>query len=515
MTTAPPALLNYQKAWLADKARVRVYEKSRRIGVSWSTAGEAALVAAAQKSSGGMDVWYIGYTQDMAKEFIRDVGMWAGHYNLASHTVKEEVLVDGDQSILTFVVHFASGFRVTALSSSPRNLRGKQGYVIIDEAAFHDDLMELLKASIALNIWGGRIAIISTHNGVDNPFNKLVLDIRAGRTTYSLHRTTFDDAIADGFYKRICLVTKEAWTPDGEAEWREARIAEYGDYADEELFVIPRNSGGTYLSRTVVEAQLYDAPVLRLGLTDEFKQLPDHARIGETDAWCEEHLAPLLDGLPLMPHALGQDFGRVSDLTVLAPVTIEQRLSHRVPFLVELGNMPYRQQEQVLCYTIDRLPRFVGGALDATGNGEYLAEQASLKYGPSVVGVKLSELWYSQHLPPFKAALEDGNLWVPRDADVLSDLMALQVIGGVPKLPKARQRQVSGGSKGQRRHGDSAVALALGLFAARMETETFAYHPVRHGLRGQTGKVDDDDDDVLPRVVRVKEGYRSHRGGAY
>ena len=29
----------------------------------------------------------------------------------------------------------------------PRSLRGKQGYVIVDEAAFHDDLAELLRRS--------------------------------------------------------------------------------------------------------------------------------------------------------------------------------------------------------------------------------------------------------------------------------------------------------------------------------------------------------------------------------
>ena len=182
-------LLPYQMQWINDPTPVRVYEKSRRIGISWSTAAEAALVAAA---ASGMDVWYIGYNKDMAEEFIRDSADWIGHYQLVAEAVSEEILNDGDKDILTFVIRCASGYRITALSSRPSNLRGKQGYVIIDEAAFHEQLDELLKAAMALLMWGGKVAIISTHDGVDNPFNQLCQDIRGGRKPYALHRTTFD-----------------------------------------------------------------------------------------------------------------------------------------------------------------------------------------------------------------------------------------------------------------------------------------------------------------------------------
>ncbi|WP_237172075.1 hypothetical protein [Pandoraea norimbergensis] len=61
-----------------------------------------------------------------------------------------------------------------ALTSRPSNLRGRQGTIVIDEAAFHDQLSELLKAALAMLIWGGRVRVISTHNGTDNAFNELV-----------------------------------------------------------------------------------------------------------------------------------------------------------------------------------------------------------------------------------------------------------------------------------------------------------------------------------------------------
>jgi phage FluMu gp28-like protein len=44
-----------------------------------------------------------------------------------------------------------------------------QGKVLIDEAAFHDDLDELLKAAMALTMWGSHVVVISTHDGAENP----------------------------------------------------------------------------------------------------------------------------------------------------------------------------------------------------------------------------------------------------------------------------------------------------------------------------------------------------------
>ena len=154
----PTVLLPYQQAWCADQSPVKLCEKSRRIGLSWGEAADTALLAASAK---GMDAWYIGYNKDMALEFIRDCAGWAKHYQLAAGEIEEteEVFVEGDdrQSVLAFVIRFASGYRITALSSRPSNLRGKQGRVIIDEAAFHEQLGELLKAAMALLMWGGQV----------------------------------------------------------------------------------------------------------------------------------------------------------------------------------------------------------------------------------------------------------------------------------------------------------------------------------------------------------------------
>ncbi len=376
--STPTVLLPYQQAWVADKAQVKVCEKSRRVGLSWAEAADAALTAAAGHGAGGDDCWYIGYSQDMAKEFIRDVGSWAKHYQLAAGEMQEAIFKDEDRDILTFVIKFASGFRVTALSSRPSNLRGKQGVVVIDEAAFHDALQGLLKAAMALLMWGGKVRIISTHDGDLNAFNELVLDCRAGKVPYSLHRVEFGEAVRQGLYQRICLSTGKTWSPAAESAWVASMYAFYGDHGAEELDVVPSSGTGAWLTRALIESCMVpDIPVLRLSMPNSFTLQASHLREAEIRDWCEAELAPLLSRLdPHLDHFLGEDFARSGDLSALWPLTMTRTLQRLTPFVVELRNIPFEQQRQILFYLVDRLPRFRHGALDGRGNGHYLAEVA-------------------------------------------------------------------------------------------------------------------------------------------
>lgn len=159
-------LLPYQKIWIADESPLKIAEKSRRTGITWAEAADATLTASRAKAAGGGHHFYVGSNKEMAREFIDAVAMWAKAFNKAAGEIQEEVFTDDeDKAILTFVVYFASGFKVQALSSNPSNLRGMQGNVTIDEAAFHDRLAEVLKAALALTMWGAKVRLISTHNG--------------------------------------------------------------------------------------------------------------------------------------------------------------------------------------------------------------------------------------------------------------------------------------------------------------------------------------------------------------
>lgn len=458
-------LLPYQKAWLGDKSPVKVVEKSRRIGLTWAQALDDVLKASTSGRD-GMDVLYISFNQDMTREYIDTCAEWAKKLQIVAGKVNEDIFRDGDErEIKAFRIDFASGHKILALSNRPSNLRGKQGRVIIDEAAFVEDLPELLKAALALLMWGGQVIIISTHDGAENPFNELIQDVRAGNLPYSLHRITLDDALSAGLYRRICRVTKQDWTPEAEEAWRADLIKTYGDGADEELFCIPRQSSGAYLTTGMIEACMEAAPVLTwTPPAGDFVDWPLPVAERYTKGWIAEQLEPFLSGLPKdRAHFCGVDFGRSGDLSVYWPATEEKDLRLVPPFVLELRNCPHRTQQQILFAVLDALPRFSGVSLDARGNGSALAEAARQQYGPSRVReVMISEGWYRETMPLLKAGIEDKTLILPKDAGILSDFRSLRVMKGVARVPEQRTKDKTGG-----RHGDSAVACAMMLDARR------------------------------------------------
>ena len=486
-------LLPYQKCWVADASPLKIAEKSRRTGLTWAEAADAVLTASAKKSAGGGNHFYVGSNKEMAVEFIDACAMWAKAFNKAAGEIQEEVFEDEDKDILTFNIYFSSGFKIQALSSRPSNLRGRQGNVTIDEAAFHDHLDEVLKAALALTMWGSRIRLISTHNGVDNLFNELIEDSRAGKKDYSVHRVTLDDACEQGLYRRICQIRGVEWTPEAEEAWKEKLLRATATREDalEEYYCVPKQGGGAYLSRALIEARMADLPVFRYEGSAEFNAWPEEARNAEMEEWCETHLKPVLTALDdRLRHVLGEDFGRSSDMTVIAPMAITQQLGRVIPFLVELHNVPFRQQEQVLYYIGDRLPRFSAGALDARGNGQYLAEQARYRYGHRIHEVMLSKNWYLENMPRLKAAFEDDMIRLPRDADILDDLRAIQVVNGIPRLPEGKT------DKDNKRHGDAAIAIVMALFASQNLSAEIDWTPIPDKRKRWDG---DDDSDYPQR----------------
>lgn len=471
-------LLPYQKRWIADESQLKIAEKSRRTGLTWAEAADASLTGSMSVAAGGCDTFYVGTTKDMAREFIDACAMWARAYNCAASEVSEEALVDEDKDILVYVINFASGFKIKALSSNPSNLRGMQGNVVIDEGAFHKDLAAILKAAMALTMWGCKVRIISTHNGIENLFNTLIQDSRSGKKRFSIHSIDIETAIRDGLYQRICQVTKKEWSQQAQDEWLRNLLRDTATEEDarEEYYCEPKSGGGAYLPRGLRErACRVDGPVLRFTGSAAFNAASESERAAEMQEWLDAVVLPEIEKLdPTLHHAMGEDFARSGDLTDFAPIQVLPNTKRRVPFLVELKNVPFKQQEQVLYFVCDRLPRRDGIWLDARGNGQYLAEQAAYRYGQEVVQVMLSVGFYRENMPRFKAAFEDDELELPKHEDIVTDLGQIQIYRGTPGIDDSRTQ----GSDGNKRHGDSAVAIFLAYLASRAETHSYELHRI-------------------------------------
>lgn len=394
VSPAPAVLLAYQQESirLAREHQFLVVEKSRRIGLSYGMSPFADMIAGA--ASGAQNVYYVGYNLDMAREFIgycadfakafddvrialpapgvelqmqlqREDGSFdeeTGNVSIAADGGEFLLRGDAAKTVKTFRIDFPSGKSVVALPSSPRSVRGKQGVFIIDEAAFHDNLEELIKAVLAALMWGGRVIVISTHDGTDNYFNTLIEEIRAGKRAGHVHRITLKDAIAAGLYRRICLVQGKPWSEAAETDWETQLRRTYGDAADEELDVIPAKGSGIYLARaTILEAMSKDLPVVKLRCPDGFERLSDEYRRDWIAEFLETEVKPWLDNFaPNRRTFMGQDFARTGDVS---PVMFGQHDEHMrllTRLTLEMRNVPFSDQEFVLEWIIRRVPLFAG-----------------------------------------------------------------------------------------------------------------------------------------------------------
>lgn len=508
MSEVPDILLAYQaeSIEIAENNQFAVYEKSRRIGLSLGFSAYAVLKAAGARAA--QNVYYIGYNLDMAREFIGYCADFAKTFDKAKISIPPEdqaletysrtvvgpdqivetgnvaideggfLFMDGStKGIKTLRIDFPNGKSIAALPSTPRAVRGKQGIFIIDEAAFHDDLEGLIKAVLAALMWGGQVIVISTHDGADNYFNELVESIRSGRREGHVHRITISDALEAGLYKRICLVQGKEWSQEAEDKWVASLRKTYGDAADEELDVIPSRGSGTYMSRATIEAVCSEKyPVLRLAQPKEVEENSREWLTAWVEEWLEDNIAPLLATMDQGKYSFfGQDFARSSDLSVVAIGQYNDLGTLICHLILEMRDIPFREQKLVLDFILERLPLFANGKMDARGNGQQLAEDMATDWGEDRIEcVMASPKSYGIMMPRLRARIQDLEIVIPKSDGVIEDLRLIKLVKGVPMIvDRADDRE--DGSK-NKRHGDAAIALMHLVAAADADIGEIDFH---------------------------------------
>ena len=495
-------LMLHQKEWLEDKSKLKIAEKGRRTGITFAEALDDTLIAASSREADGDNVFYIGDTKDKGREFIGYVAHFAKVVARELAGIEEFLFEDEradgtTRHIAAFRIRFSSGYRVEALSSRPENIRGLQGTVVIDEAAYHKDVRAVLDSVMALLIWGGRVRVISTHKGVLNAFNELIREAKAGKNKFSVHFIPFETAVKNGLFKRVCLIKAWDYSQAAERDWIADIRGAYGPRLSamrQELDAIPSEAEGAALTRVQIEACMKPGiPILRWSCDDDFKNAPEHIRKAEQAAWCAKHLDPVLKTLDrTRPHCFGVDFARSGDLTFMLFFELGRDLVRRTAFAIELRNVPFDQQRDVLFHAGDGVPRLYAGALDATGNGQYLAEKAAQKWGEMIQEVHLTASWYQANSPVYIEAFSDKTLLLPMDEDVLKDHQALEYVNGIIRVPETMRFK---GADGFDRHGDSAPAGILAYFASRQATVSYDYQPATWAAsRGEDPRYDEDED---------------------
>ena len=479
---ADGVLMAHQVECLKYDVSILAIPKGRRTGITFAWGLNSTLIAGAQKAAGGDNVYYIGDTKEKGLEFIGYVAKFArviaAQQAQDVSAIEEFLFEDQDEQgntrmIAAYRVRFASGFQVAALSSRPANIRGLQGVVIIDEAAFHADVQGVLDAATALLIWGGRIVVISSENGKNNPFHQFCKDIEEGRygDDAAVLRITFDDAVTNGLFERVCVMKGETATVEGKKTWYNRIRNAYGPRKAamrEELDAIPRDGNGICIPGVWIErAMPEERPVIRLALDDDFIHMTEAERAAWGNDWIDRELRPVMAETlnPELRHVFGMDFARHRHFSSIVPMAIMQNLCRDVPFLLELNNVPSALQQQILFWIIEHLPRQSGGAMDATGPGMVLAEYTADRYGrPRIAEITLNRKWYGFWMPKFTGLFEDSMIILPRDENTAQDLRAVENIDGVPMVASLEKKDLK--DPELVRHGDTAIAGCLANYAA-------------------------------------------------
>jgi phage FluMu gp28-like protein len=151
----------FQRRWLLDPARFAVCNKSRKIGLSFTTAGSAVIWGAFHKET----TTIISVGQKEANEVL-------------GTAVKLARILRKLGSDMAQIIHknkveivFQSGGRILALPSDGG--RSYSGNVFLDEFAHTTHATEVWKAAAPVALLGHKMRVVSTPNGVGNEFHDL------------------------------------------------------------------------------------------------------------------------------------------------------------------------------------------------------------------------------------------------------------------------------------------------------------------------------------------------------
>jgi len=446
--------LPYQTRWIEDASRLKIMEKSRQIGMSWSTA--YAIVRRAILEGEKLDTWVSSRDETQARLFLEDCKAFASMLNIGAEDLGERVLDEKGAS--AFVLHLANGRRIHSMSSNPDAQAGKRGTRVLDEFALHPDPRKLYSIAYPGITWGGQLEIISTHRGSENLFNQLIDEARNGETPkgISLHRVTLEDALAEGFLYKL-----QQKLPHN-SPIQQLDEAAYFDYIrrgciDEETFqqeycCVPANDNAAFLPYELIDSCLYR--------NNEYTPADSHE----------------LANMPGLDLTIGVDVGRRRDLTVIWVLGRQRGTDvYHTKAVVELKGMPFSEQEAILWPWLE-LPNMRRCCIDATGLGMQFAERAQQHFGTyRVEPVNFTGAVKVQLAFPLRSAFEDRALRIPSDRHIIADLRKLRKTTTASGNIRFEAERDSEG------HADRFWALALALHAGMNPTAPTYFEPIPRG----------------------------------
>ncbi len=398
---ADSVLLPYQRRWVEDRSPRKLWLASRQVGKSFALSLEAVSEALSHRC----DNLLLSSSEQQSRELMRKVRM---HVRAISEFVPGFCL-EGERAE---EVVFTNGSRVISLPANPDTVRGFSGNVYLDEFAFHADAPEIWRAIYPAVTRGYKVSVCSTPNGRGNMFFDLWSQEQG--STFTRHRTDIHMAVKEGLEVDVSglrgsVGDAETWAQEFECSFLDGATA-----------FIPYGLIG--------QAEHEDAKTEQTG---------DMAK-GE--------------------FYMGVDIGRTRDLTVMW-------LLERVGDVLwtrgvrQMRGASFALQRDTL-YTLLDEPGMRRAALDSTGIGAQLTEEAGSRYGSQVEPVHFTALTKEDMAVTLRRAFEDHTLRIPSAPEIREDIHSVRrSVTSAGNLRFEAGRTKAG-------HADRFWALALAVHAA-------------------------------------------------
>jgi phage FluMu gp28-like protein len=391
--------LPYQLDWLNDNSRVKIWEKSRRIGATYVQSYEDVRDIVFKKcyipNRPVRKVYFTSADESAAREYIDYCSQWAKLYDI---TAKEMgyVVLDAEKDIKALMIEFSNGGKIFAMTSNPKRFRSKGGKVVWDEAAWHEDQRAMWKALRPSAMWGYPVRILSTHHGKQALFYQFTDDVKSNKLDWSLHTVTIYDAVRQGLVDKIlghktCEDERQDWLENERKDCRDDEIWE------EEYCCNAQDSATAWVEHELITACEQDNLLMTL---EELMNLSE----GEIYA--------------------GWDVARTNHLSVF--------------WLVQkLGDVLYTRHIRAFKKTrfaiqndflekIMKLPRLRRLCIDKTGIGMALEEAAREKHLSRVEGVNFSNTIKEALAIDGRTCLEDRKARLPKDELIRSSFHSIK-----------------------------------------------------------------------------------------
>jgi phage FluMu gp28-like protein len=390
--------LPYQQAWITDESNAIISEKSRRIGMtyadSYKTCRDRNLTNIRR------DLWFSSADESAALEYALYCKQWCELMEVLVKQITEQLEDENGYKYNNYVIVFPNESRINCMTSNPRRFRSKGGDIVLDEFAWHDEPGLMLDAALPTTTWDYNIRILSTHNGEESEFNRiisLVNKIHNGELSFdeahslhwTLHRTTIIDAVAQGLAEKVYKL-KQVDPAAREKFLKECRArCRNEDAWNQEYMCKPSTA-----LLALIPYELYQSC---------------------EDSNCLQELVPHTK--ERREYYLGGDIGRVHDRTVfwIDEKVADLMIARKV---IKLHKTPYHAQLQMLCdlLTNQNIRR---ACIDATGIGDMLVEEAQRIHG----SYRVEKVKFTNEIKDHLASLgrgmfEDRRCRVPDDREI-------------------------------------------------------------------------------------------------